>query len=160
MKNGGIGVGSASVILVFSVLCLTVFSLITLVVAGNSKALADAEKKLVLGYYEADTLAEQIVAEIVQAGFVSDNIRDIEIMSEFDFETGEETAYFICPISGQKELYVRLTFNGHTCDILSWRMRDIGDWVVDDSLNVWQGPDEFEIGDPMDAVSGLDQWMD
>ena len=54
MKNGGIGVGSASIVLVFAVLCLTVFSLITLVVAGNDKVLVDAGAKLVTAYYEAD----------------------------------------------------------------------------------------------------------
>ena len=158
MKRSGIGVGSASIVLVFAVLCLTVFSLITLVVAGNNKALVDAESQLVMGYYEADTLAEQIVAEIAQADAIPDRIRGIEILPSFDFESGAECAYFFCPISDNKELYVRLAIGDDSRDILSWRMWDTGDWVVDDSLNVWQGQDEMDIGDPMDVWLGLDQW--
>jgi len=65
--------------------------------------------------------------------------------------SGKENAYFFCPISDQKELYVRLAVNENSCDILSWRMWDTGDWVVDDSLDVWQGPDDLEIGDPTDV---------
>jgi len=43
MGKSGIGVGSASIVLVFAILCLTIFSLITYVVAGNEKALVDAK---------------------------------------------------------------------------------------------------------------------
>ena len=55
-----------------------------------------------------------------------------------------------------KELYVNIVINDDSYDILSWRMYDIGQWEFDDSLHVWQGPDEFEIGDPMDVWAGLD----
>jgi len=160
MKRSGIGVGSASIVLVFAVLCLTVFSLITLVVARNDKNLIDAEAQLVIGYYEADALAEYIVAEIVRADIIPGSVRDIDIVTDFDFGSGRETAYFFCPISDQKDLYVRLAVDEDSCDILSWRMWDTDDWVVDDSLDVWQGPDDSEIGDPMDVWLEMDQWED
>jgi hypothetical protein len=156
MKNGGIGIGSASLILVFAVLCLTVFSLITFVVARSNKALSDAEAKLVTGYYEADAIAENIVADIIQADIAPDNIRGIEITYGLDFESGAETAYFICPVSEQKELYVNLVIYEDSYNILSWRMFDIGKWVIDDSLNVWQGTDESGSKSPLDTWSGLD----
>ncbi|MCL2151523.1 MAG: hypothetical protein FWH57_00960 [Oscillospiraceae bacterium] len=155
MKNGGIGVGSASLVLVFAVLCLTVFSLITFVVAGNDKALTDAEAKLVAGYYEADAFAENIVAEIVGDDDIPDSVGGIDITYEQDFSTGEKIASFVCPISSRKELYVSVALSGESYDILSWRMFDIGQWAVDDKLNVWQGPDESETGDPTDVLSKL-----
>ena len=157
MKRGGIGVGSASIVLVFAVLCLTVFSLITFVIAGNDKALVNAEAQLVMGYYEADALAEHIIAEIIKSDVVPGTIRDIEVATEIGSEVGTEIAYFFCPISEKKDLYVRLSINEDSYDILSWKMWDNDDWVVDDSLNVWQGTDESEIGDPMDVWSGLGQ---
>jgi len=170
MKSGGIGVGSASIILVFTVLCLTVFSLITLIVAGNTKALVDAEESLVMGYYKADALAEYIVAEIAEADAIPDSVRGIEIISAPDFETGVSTASFVCPISDKKELFVCFTVSDNSCEILCWRMTDIGQWEIDDRIYVWQGSDEIEteaeiedeidIGDPMDAWLGLDKWMD
>lgn len=139
MKKGGIGVGSASIVLVFSVLCLTVFSLITFIVAGNDKALVDAQVQLVTGYYKADTLAEYIMAEIIRAGTLPASVRDIEIVSDPDYETGGEIAQFACPITEHKELYVRLAVSGDSYDILSWRMRDTDEWVIDDSISVWLG---------------------
>ena len=161
MKRSGIGVGSASIVLVFAVLCLTVFSLITLVVAGNDKVLVDAEAQLVTGYYEADTLAEHIVEEIVQADTIPESVLGIDIATDYDFSSGKEIAYFFCPISNQKVLYVRLAVNNDSCDILSWRMWDTDDWVIDDSLNVWQGPDEpGGTSDPMDVWLEFDQWED
>ena len=145
MKKGGVGVGSASIVLVFAVLCLTVFSLITLIVANNDKALVDAQSKLVVGYYGADTLAEYIVAEVVQAETIPASVRGIDIHTELDIASGTEIAYFFCPISEQKELYVRLAIHENTYDILSWRMWDTDDWVFDDGLDVWEGPDELVI---------------
>ena len=158
MKNGGIGVGSASIVLVFAVLCFTVFSLITLLIAGNGKTLADAEAGLVIGYYEADVLAERIVAEIIAEGYAPETVLGIDVVSGWDFESGETTASFTCPISDLKELYVSLAILGDSYEILSWRMLDIGDWEVDDRLPVWQEPGDLELGDPMDVWLGFEQW--
>ena len=141
MNNGGIGVGSASIVLVFAVLCLTVFTLITFVVAGNDKALVDAEAQLVKGYYEADALAELILSEVLESETIPAAIRGIDINSGRDLDIGADVIYFFCPISDKKELYVRLAIREDTFDILSWRMRDIGEWTIDESLNVWQGFD-------------------
>jgi len=160
MKNGGIGVGSASIVLVFAVLCLTVFSIITFLIAGNGKALVDAEAKLVVGYYKADTIAENVVAEIIGADTIPDNVLGIDITSDWNFESGAETAHFTCPISELKELYVCIAKNGNSYDILSWQMLDIGQWEFDDSLNVWQGDDGGDIGGPMDVWSEFDQWAE
>ena len=157
MKNGGgIGVGSASLILVFSVLCLTVFSLITFVVAGNDKALTDAEANLVAGYYEADAFAENVVAEIVDDGAMPDSVSGIDIAYGQDFSTGAKIASFVCPISNHKELYVSIALHEGAYDILSWRMFDIGQWTINDKLNVWQGSDESDIGDPTDILTKLE----
>ena len=156
MKKGGIGVGSASIVLVFAVLCLTVFSLITFVVAGNDKALVDTEAGLVVGYYEADALAERIVAGILASDEVPGAMYGVDIGTYWDWETDADVAYFFCPISDQKSLFVRLALFDGSYDVLSWRMYDIDEWAFDDSLNVWQGPEELEVGDPSGVFSGLD----
>ncbi|MCL2163360.1 MAG: hypothetical protein FWH55_02985 [Oscillospiraceae bacterium] len=64
MNRSGLGIGSASVTLIFAVLCLTILALISHVSADNDKALSDAEAKMVIGYYNADVLAERVVAEL------------------------------------------------------------------------------------------------
>ena len=140
MNKSGIGIGSASMVLVFAVLCLTVFTLISYTAAGNDKALADVETGLVKNYYEADTLAECILAELLAADTPGpDSIRGVEITTQWDLELAAETAEFSCFVSEKKELYVKVAFYGDSYDILSWRMRNIEEWLIDDDLPVWPG---------------------
>ena len=160
MNKGGVGVGSASIILVFAVLCLTVFSLITYVVAGNDKALVDAEAGLVKGYYDADALAERVLAEIGEIIYnghydidrlgeqvllripeteVPDSIGSLEIDTGRDIESGIDTVRYTCTVSEKKALVVRLAIDGGSCDILSWKMMDTDEWEFDDTLDVWLG---------------------
>ena len=148
MNKGGIGVGSASIVLVFAVLCLTVFSLITLVVARNNKALAETEASLVAGYYEADALAERIIAEIIETGAIPESVLGVEIDTYWDMMLGTEVASYFCQLSDKKELYVKLAVNGDYVNVLNWQMLDVGEWEFDDSLGVW-------IGDDMPGMPGM-----
>ena len=147
MNKGGIGVGSASVVLVFAVLCLTVFSLITLVVAKNNKSLAETEASLVAQYYEADALAEHIVAEILETGAIPETVRGVEINTYWDMMLEMEVASYLCPLSEKKELYIKLGIDGDSVNIVNWQMLDIGDWEFDDSLGVWIPDDDFLMDD-------------
>jgi len=139
MNRAGIGVGSASIVLVFAVLCLTIFSLITFVIAGNERAMIDARVELVIAYYEADALAEQIMSDILSADTLPKTARDVDIHTRWDESLKAEMIYFFCDISDIKALYVSLVIHDDTFDILSWQMRATDDWEFDDSLNVWRG---------------------
>ena len=142
-KGSGVGVGSASIVLVFAVLCLSVFSLITFVVAGNSKTLAEAESHLVAGYYEADLLAERILAEIMNVEYIPENIMGVDIDVYWDWELDADIVQYVCPLPGsEKWLYVKIAFCIDSFEVLNWRMWDTGDWVVDEGLNVWLGPED------------------
>ncbi|MCL2499509.1 MAG: hypothetical protein FWE90_04135 [Defluviitaleaceae bacterium] len=146
MKKG-IGIGSASIVLVFAVLCLTIFSVITYASALADKALSEIEATLVRQYYEADTLAELIVSELLAAEEFPDTVHGIQIVSEWDWDLWMETLSFVCKISDKMELHVVLGIQDENLSILAWRMRDTGGWERDetlnlfdgDSLNLWQG---------------------
>ena len=144
MNKGGMGVGSSSIMLVFAVLCLTVFSMISLMVARNNKALADAEAKLVAGYYAADAKAEEIIAHVLEFG--GETPYDIVGLHDFwtvwDMESEMETIAFLCDLSAEKELYVRLTVEEGSALILGWQIMDIGTWEFDGSLDIWL--DDFD----------------
>lgn len=142
MNRDGIGVGSASIVLIFAVLCLTVFAVISLASAISDSAMVDVEADLIRSYYEADTLAESILAELRGTDTLPETVRGVEILSGWDWETDADTVSFVCPISEKKELYVELAGGGGSYDILSWRMRDIGGWENDDSLDLWPGFDD------------------
>ena len=138
--GGGVGIGSASIILVFAVLCLSVFSLITFVVAGNDKALIDAEAQLVTGYYDADRRAEQALAEILETGDVSDDSLGIDdIRFTWDPVLSADVVQFNCRITDKKSLYVKVAIDFLSYDILSWKMIDTDEWQTDQGLNVWLG---------------------
>ena len=139
MNKSGIGIGSASVVLVFAVLCLTVFTVISHTAAGNDKALTEVEARLVKAYYEADTLAECILAELLAADTIPGSVRGVKITARRDGELMADTAEFSCFVSGGKELYVKAAFYGDSYDLLSWRMRNTGEWRADDGLSVWLG---------------------
>ena len=140
MQNkGGVGVGSASIVLVFAVLCLTIFSLITLIVASNDRALVEAEVNLVVGYYEADTLAELILADLLKSEEIPVNVRGVEIRTHWHDYLDMETVYFYTRISDFSALYVHLAFFEDTFKILSWRMSETGQWEYNPGLNVFVG---------------------
>lgn len=127
------GTGSTLIVLVFSVLCLTIFSLISLSAANIDKAMADAKVQMVEGYYKADLRAELILAEILEADALPTSIEEIDILP---IDGG---AAFACPISDNKELYVEIAITVDSYDIITWRMRDTDEWNTDDKLPVWGG---------------------
>jgi len=141
MSRGGIG--SASIVLVFAVLCLTIFTVITLVPALTEEILIDSEVRLVKDFYAADTLAEQVLAEILASSYTPESVMGVEITSYWCWDTFTELVYFVSPISDTKELYVVVSIDFESYSILTWRMTEIGEWDSDRPLNVWQGDEDF-----------------
>jgi len=139
MGKGGTGVGSASIVLIFAVLCLTIFTIITYMVSNNERALIDAKAELITGYYEADALAEQILQDLLEADTTPDRLHGVDISTKVNEDLGIETTYFYCKITDIKSLYVNLVIRDDSFDILSWRMYAMDEWVFDDTINVWLG---------------------
>ena len=137
MNKGGMGVGSSSIMLIFAVLCLTIFSLISLSVAQNDKALVDAETRLVVSYYEADELAERILAEILQSDSIPGEAFGVSIDTDWDWDIEAEVASFHCPISDAKQLSVKVAIYEDSYDILSWKMWDTSEWEIDLDIELW-----------------------
>ena len=145
MNKGGLGVGSASIILIFAVLSLTIFSLITFVVAQNDRALVQAQSELVVSYYEADSAAEKIIAELLDASVFPNSVDGIEVGRMWDEERQSESIFFFCQINETKKLFVDVIIGEDTFDILSWSMYNIDAWVCEDRLPVWTG--EVAVGE-------------
>ena len=142
------GVGSASIMLIFAVLCLTVFSLISLSVAETDKSLADTEAELVTEYYEADEAAERILSVILEteADIVPAEINGVSITTQWDMDLMAEVSEYTCPISAIKELSVKVAVSENSFDILVWKMITTDEWVIDDTINVWTGDEDFGFG--------------
>jgi hypothetical protein len=71
-------------------------------------------------YYEADNLAERIVMELLELDFIPDMLFGVNI------HFAEPIVTFSQAISYNKELFVQLTLQNNTHEILSWQMRDTG----------------------------------
>jgi hypothetical protein len=137
MRKGRSGIGSASIILIFAVLCLTVFSLITFAVAENERIVVEKEAMLVVGFYEADALSERVLANLLGAECTTDEVQNVAIETLWDYELNAQLSYFTIPVTENIELYVMFAIYEESFDILRWRMRNRADWVADDGLNVW-----------------------
>jgi hypothetical protein len=137
------GIGSASIVLVFSVLCLTIFAVISLLPALTDERLINAEVRLVEGYYAADTLAERILAEIIPLveAFepIPEEIHGVAIEDGQCMLTLIYLVSFVIPVTDAQSLYVEIAFDFDEYRITEWRLRNIGDWVPDESLPVWTG---------------------
>jgi hypothetical protein len=150
MKRGGIGVGSASIVLIFATLCLAIFTVVSLLPALTEQVLIEAEIQFVTDFYAADTVAEQVLAEILYEIFQGEptppQVLGIEVFSYWNWDFFAEIISFRTPVTDYRGLYVVVAFYGDFYEILTWQMYSLVDWTPDDRLNVWQGEFDFVTG--------------
>ena len=120
-------VGGISLLVVFAVLCLTVFALLSLTTVQADKRLADAAVNNVTEYYEADCEAQAVLA-LLRSGEVPEGVE----------RTGDVYTY-TCPVSSTQALEVEVQINGTEYTVLRWQMVFTGEWKADDSLDLWDG---------------------
>lgn len=124
-------VGGSSLLVIFAVLCLTVFAMLSMSTAQAEDRLRDASAEAVSDYYRADTEAETVLARL-RSGEVP---KGVEL-------TDDMKASYSCQISDTQELQVEIIFEGGLGDsyrIVRWQAVYTADWTPDDSLNVWKG---------------------
>jgi uncharacterized protein YpmB len=121
-------IGGSSLLVIFAVLCMTVFALLSLRTAQAEKQVADAAALGVRQYYAADLQAQEIYARL-RAG---------ETVSGVNVE-GNRFSY-ICPVSAHQVLAVELEENDGTFTVLRWRVL-AGAEIENGTLPVWDGSD-------------------
>ncbi|MBD5151694.1 MAG: hypothetical protein HDT16_04175 [Oscillibacter sp.] len=127
MKRGGGVSGAVSLVMIFCVLCLAVFSVLTIATADREAKLAEMTARNAADYYKADRQAVEIVAALRSGDALP---MDVEIV-----RTGN-TAAFSLPVGENQALEVVLGENG---EILRWQTEYTGSWETDDSWAVWDG---------------------
>lgn len=121
-------VGGSSLLVIFAVLCLTVFALLGLSGVQAGGRLSDASAQAVSAYYDADCRAEEILAALRQ-GVVMEGVR---------WEADGIYAY-TCPISDTQALEVRVRLDGEDWSVLRWQAVSTAQWEADESLDLWDG---------------------
>ena len=121
-------VGGSSLLVIFAVLCLTVFAMLSLTQAQADRRLARNSWSAVTGYYQADCQAQEILSRL-RAGERPQGVT----------EEGESTFSYACPISDTQTLQVRVRLAGESYEILAWRAVFTADWQADEDLDLWDG---------------------
>lgn len=130
-KSAPINIGSSSIMMLFAVLCLTVFAVLSLVSARSQASLARKSADAVTAYYAADTRATEIY-ETLRAGTVPVGVTVHELPD------GTYYSYDV-PIDENQALSVLICQAGESFEILSWKVYTAGEWNVDEEINVWDG---------------------
>jgi len=118
-------VGGSSLLIIFAVLCLTVFALLGLSTVQANRRLSDTSLQAVTDYYAADRQAETILAKL-RTGEMPDGVS----------QNGDVLSYS-CPISSTQILAVEV--RSGDWEILRWQAVSTAQWQVDESLDLWDG---------------------
>jgi len=126
-------VGGVSLLVVFAVLCLTVFALLSLTTVQADVRLADASAQAAADYYAADLEAQTILARL----------RNGERPEGVTFTgSGLLRAEYTCRISDTQELQVSVILqgiSGREYVIERWQAVPSAEWESDESLDLWDG---------------------
>jgi len=120
-------VGGSTLLVIFAVLCLTVFSLLSLSTVQADIRLADTAAQAVEEYYQANRQAHEILARL-RLGEIPDGV------------TAQGDLYcYQCDISDTQSLFVTVQLEEANYSILRWQAASTADWQPDDTLPVWDG---------------------
>lgn len=125
-------IGGTSLLVIFSVLCLTVFSLMTLTTAQAQKHLSDSSAKACTAYYEADRQAEEIFA-LLRSGQTHPQVH----------RDGSDYTYSV-PITQHQSLHVWLRHD-RNWQVLCWQAVVTTDPIHNQSLSLWDGGSNQEV---------------
>jgi len=124
-------IGGSSLLVIFAILCLTVFALLSLGTVQANSRLADASADAISSYYEADCQAEMILAQL-RAGEMPDGVTVNGDLYEYS-----------CPISDTQALEVHVQLDGEAWTVLRWKAVSTAAWEIEDGLNLWDGGELF-----------------
>ncbi len=120
-------VGASSLLVIFGVLCLTIFALLSISTVQADGRLSDHAAKAVTSYYKADTEAEIILAKL-RAGERPDGVS----------QNGNLYTY-TCAVSDTQVLAVQVVMENGNYTILRWQVLSNVHWEADDKYPVWDG---------------------
>lgn len=140
-------IGTTSLILIFIVLCLSTFGLLSLSSARGDWSLADKNAGAVRTYYEADAKGEQFVRMVDQV-LQDAAARGLAGAEREPFLKAELGVYYQEDGSVQTDigmdfdqaLHIELELGGDAgYEIRCWNVYNTKDYEIDNSISVWTG---------------------
>ena len=140
-RSAGIHVGSASIIMIFAVLCLTVFSTLSYVTANQEQKLAEKSARAIEQYYAADWQCEAYYEEIyklLQAGVAASELPqylDVKVTSD----GAAACIAYAADIDERQKLQVQLIAENGSLRTETWAVTVKEQHEYNDELAVWDG---------------------
>lgn len=115
-----IGVGTATILMIFVVLCMVILSVLSLQEAQMNEALVNKEKDYTQAYYEAKTKADLIYNEMCDTSVsLATRIENVEQQYEVRVAHDAQSIRYVVAINEQKQLQV-IVKNDETLAISSY----------------------------------------
>ena len=119
-------IAGCMLIVILAVLCLTVFSMLSLSTQQSNGALSDEAALSVINYYKADSEAEEILSRL-RNGEMVDGVKE---------ENG--LFYYSCNIDKRQKIDVIVRIYDKNYDIIKWQAVSTALWQANDELNVYK----------------------
>lgn len=142
-KTGRINIGTASIVLILLILCLAVFSLLSLSDAQASLSFARRRAESVQAFYQADAKA-QTWADSIRGLDLSSALTQGSVPDGASAEASEDgsTIKLTIPLSQGQSLLAEYRLSDG--QLISSRIFNSEDYAIDTRLPVWTGPDSTE----------------
>jgi len=118
--------GGTTLLVIFAVLCLVVFSLLSLSTVQAERKLSNASRDAATAYYKADLEAQRVFALI----------RNGEEIPGVKEENGVYS--YVCKVTEDQNLAVEIQKNEEKWQVLRWQCV-VRQGEIDDTLPVWSG---------------------
>ena len=148
--GGKVNIGAASLVLIFIVLCLATFGLLSLSSAKGDLSLAERQAEAVSAYYEADSKGQEWVRQVdavlqEEMGHSDDSSSasdSVKARLGDIYHQDEGMVVADIPLERGESLRIELTLvcgEGMRYQIHSWYVYDSGQYEIDNSMPVWDG---------------------
>lgn len=145
-KSGGrsAGIGGSLILIIFIILTITVFSVLTLVSSQNEIGNVRKTSEAATAYYNAEKEAAEKTAEI--KGAVS-GIDDIQSIADISLEKGAFASVapdgvnisFKVKIDDNRSIETVLLAESGSINVVSQKIVSDKEFIIDDDLPIWDG---------------------
>lgn len=148
MKNR-ITIGISSIVLIFLILCLSVFCLLSISDARSARSFAERHAASVQMYYDADAVGQTFIRDyrnsfketgdaVKSLDMFSETLPEGSLLSHSKSETADsDTVICDIPMESGQTLHLELSSDGE--QILSYYVYNSSEYVIDSRLPVWSG---------------------
>lgn len=141
---GGIGLGAVSILAVFVVLCMTVFSILSFTSARADQTLSEKNAQAVQEYYQAESEAEEKLGILLREKTIEDLLEAaVQEGCEISNEGRNHLVSYVIKVNEIQDLYVEIAWNGDNQDRPQgrwskqrWEIRVTEPEQADETLNV------------------------